>query len=168
MQSGFLSNSSARTKQTPRLLRFSDEDILNSIQYFDYPHCPHPRQYILPLSCILCLHSCPVIEEPILVFLWLLNNLIFLKVSTNWDNMSVDPVYSLLWSVLCWLFEYARQEAASCHPPLWQSFHLQQNIIKKRVGYMWTFKDIVSLYQTEQYFQLLILDEQYLCREPSL
>ena len=67
----------------------------------------------------------PVIEEPILVFLWLLNNLIFLKVSTNWDNMSVDPVYSVLWSVLHLLFEYARQEAASYHPPPWQSFHLQ-------------------------------------------
>lgn len=64
---------------------------MNSIQHFGYPLCPHPRQHILSLACILCLHPCPVIEERILIFPWLLNNSIFLKVSTNWDKYVSGP-----------------------------------------------------------------------------
>ena len=95
----------------------------NGVQCFGHPGCLS----VLQAACLLSgLHSflypCPVTEELTFTFLWLLNHLIFLKVSTNSDKCTGGPCHlTMAWghrqracllaasTHLCDLIVYLRQ-----------------------------------------------------------
>lgn len=92
-----------------RLTRALDGESLTSNGQDFGVSCSHVGQHLISPLWFYS-YTWPVLEEVVFVFPWLLNNMICLRVSTNWDKYQCTLSF-VLYSVLCWSFMPEDKEA---------------------------------------------------------